>query len=575
MMNLSEDSQIVYPGTFVASLSNVDVVIDSNYDQEYHCDNLPPHLEDLFARSTEQLKVDERSALKNFLIKIDDSLDSLSGAKWFSTLDLCSGYWQVSMDETDKLKTAFATKRGNTFKNMLDNLTQVFDRLLSSNLKFKAKKCHLFSKTVEFLGHLVSEEGVSTDPSKVLAVKNWHHTCTSRFSKPFILDTDASDVAMEAVLSQIHDGVEKVIAYASPTLSKAERKYYVTRKELLAVVYFTKYYKHFLYGKEFKIRTDHSSLKWLLNCKNPEGQLARWFESLSNFQMTIEHRAGSKHRNADALSRIPCRKMCCLEAKSNVYSMACQSSESSTSLKAKQSEDKDTKQVLKWVASGVKPNFEELSSCSQRDDLRVVDEMLYKSKTYSYNPISSPIGWYGERFNKTLATMLSAYVDEHHADWDEHLPYVMMAYRAAVHETTGTTPHKMMLGLENATPLDIVYEMPSSLKRIPQNRWVWELQEKLDEAHATVRKLTKDNMLRQKWYHDRKLNWKSFKKGDKVYVYFPKRKAGTSPKFSSYWQGPFEIIEKCSNVTYKVNCGQEERIRRYIQIVFDQWLNRF
>ena len=153
------------------------------------------------------------------LPRIDDSLDSLSGAKWFSTLDLCSGYWQVGMDETDKLKTAFATKRGlfhfnvmpfglcnapayferlmetilsglqwqicliylgdiivvgNTFKNMFDNLTQVFDRLLSSNLKFKAKKCHLFSKTVEFLGHLVSEEGVSTDPSKILAVKNWH-----------------------------------------------------------------------------------------------------------------------------------------------------------------------------------------------------------------------------------------------------------------------------------------------------------------------------------------------------------------------------------------------------------------
>ena len=151
----------------------------------------------------------------------------------------------------------------------------------------------------------------------------------------------------------------------------------MTRKELLAVVYFTKYYKHFLYGNEFKIRTDYSSLKWLLNCKNPEGQLARWFES--NFQMTIEHRAGSKHRNADALSRIPCRKLCCLEAKSNVYSMACQSSESSTSLKAKQSEDKDIKQVLKWVASGVKPNSEELSSnsqfvkalYSQWDDLKV------------------------------------------------------------------------------------------------------------------------------------------------------------------------------------------------------------
>ena len=93
--------------------------------------------------------------------------------------------------------------------------------------------------------------------------------------------------------------------------------------------------------------------------------------------------------------------------------------------------------------------------------------------------------------------MLSAYVDEHHADWDEHLPFVMMAYRAAVHETTGTTHNKMMLG-RFATPLDIVYEMPSSLKRIPQNRWVWELQEKLEEAQ--------DNMLRQKWYYYRKLN---------------------------------------------------------------------
>ena len=60
------------------------------------------------------------------------------------------------------------------------------------------------------------------------------------FSKPFILDTDASDVAIGAVLSRVHDGVEKVNVYASRTLSKAERKYCVTRKKLLAVVYFTK-----------------------------------------------------------------------------------------------------------------------------------------------------------------------------------------------------------------------------------------------------------------------------------------------------------------------------------------------
>lgn len=172
------------------------------------------------------------------------------------------------------------------------------------------------------------------------------------FSKPFILDTDASDVA---VLSQMHNGVERVIAYASRTLSKAERKYCVTRKELLAVVYFTKYYKRYLYGEEFLVRTDHSYLKWLLNCKNPEGQLARWFESLSNFQIIIEHIAGNKHKNADALRRIPCRKTCCAEEKSMVSSISCPLSKDGDSLKDKQAVDTDIAQVSKWVASGMKP----------------------------------------------------------------------------------------------------------------------------------------------------------------------------------------------------------------------------
>jgi transposase InsO family protein len=177
---------------------------------------------------------------------------------------------------------------------------------------------------------------------------------------------------------------------------------------------------------------------------------------------------------------------------------------------------------------------------------------IKKTHTTPYHPQSDGMV---ERFNKTLTTMLSAYVNDHHDNWDEHLPYVMMAYRAAIHETTGTTPNKMMLGREVATPLDIVYEMPTDMKRIPQNTWVWELQEKLEKAHSAVREMSKDSIQRQKWYHDRKLNWQSFESGDQVYVYFPKRRIGTSPKFSSYWHGPFTIIEKCSSVTYKVNCG--------------------
>lgn len=97
-------------------------------------------------------------------------------------------------------------------------------------------------------------------------------------SKEFILDTDASRDAIGAILSQEQDGHEKVIAYASRTLSKSERSYCVTRKELLAVVHFVKGFRHFLEGRQFRLRTDHSSLRLLMKFKNPEGQLARWLE---------------------------------------------------------------------------------------------------------------------------------------------------------------------------------------------------------------------------------------------------------------------------------------------------------
>ena len=122
------------------------------------------------------------------------------------------------------------------------------------------------------------------------------------------MDTDASGTAIGAVLSQMHGDSEKVIAYASRSLTKSERRYCVTRKELLAVVNFTKYFKNYLYGKGFRVRTNHSSFRWLLNFKNPEGQLARWLEILSSYDMEIEHRAGAKHKNADSLSRLPCKQ---------------------------------------------------------------------------------------------------------------------------------------------------------------------------------------------------------------------------------------------------------------------------
>ena len=262
---------------------------------------------------------------------------------------------------------------GKSFDDHLKNLEEVFKRLASSGLKLSPKKCHLCQEKVHYLGHVVSSQGVAVDPQKTKTVEEWpipkdkHELrsflglCTyyrryvqgfATIAKPltrltegerrfswdsdsdeafrrlkkaltsapilsyplgngnFILDTDASNVGLGAVLSQIQDGQEKVIGYFSKTLSKPERNYCVTRRELLAVVKAVEHFYKYLYGRKFLLRTDHAALKWLLQFKNPEGQVARWIERLQEFDFDTEHRAGAIHRNADALSRRPCAKDC-------------------------------------------------------------------------------------------------------------------------------------------------------------------------------------------------------------------------------------------------------------------------
>lgn len=130
---------------------------------------------------------------------------------------------------------------------------------------------------------------------------------------PFIIDADASQVAIGAVLSQVLEGKERVIAYFSRCLSRPERNYCVTRKELLGVVEAVRAFHHYGLDNEHKlvIRTDHSSLRWLMNFKMVDGQLARWMESLATYRLDIQYRRGATHGNADGLSRRPCVQSGC------------------------------------------------------------------------------------------------------------------------------------------------------------------------------------------------------------------------------------------------------------------------
>lgn len=195
------------------------------------------------------------------------------------------------------------------------------------------------------------------------------------FSQRFILDTDTSDHAIGAVLSQKVNDVERVVAYASRTLTKSERQYCVTRKEMLVVVYFIKYFRHYLYGREFLLQTDHGSLRWLTNFKNPEGQVARWLEVVSGFQMKIEHRPGRLHGNADGMSRLPCRQCGMSDMEKSVCSQSLpmdiavrkisgftDDTKGLGSLTFDQSEDLDLKKVISWLKGNHKPSFKEKAS---------------------------------------------------------------------------------------------------------------------------------------------------------------------------------------------------------------------
>jgi len=92
----------------------------------------------------------------------------------------------------------------------------------------------------------------------------------------FLLDSDASSVGLGAVISQMQNGKEVVIAYASRSLSNAERNYDTTKRELLAVTFGLRTFRQYLLGRKFIIRTDHSALQWLRKTPEPMAQMARW-----------------------------------------------------------------------------------------------------------------------------------------------------------------------------------------------------------------------------------------------------------------------------------------------------------
>lgn len=356
-------------------------------------------------RKLNKVTIDDKFPMPN----IEDLFDKLGRCMYFSTLDLAKGFHQVEVDPRDREKTAFSTATGHyefvrmpfglknspsTFQRMmngilaefinkicvvylddilifstsleehLNSLTAIFKKLSQCNLKVQLNKCSFLKKETEYLGHIITKDGIKPNPEKIKAILKielpktvkeirsflgmsgfyrkfirdyskiaYHMTKFLKknvkldlkdkdysrsfeklkeiltqdpilihpdFKKKFSLITDASNYALGGILMQ----GSNVIAYYSRTLNDHERQYSTIEKELLAIVDVTKYFRPYIFGRRFTIKTDHRPLVWLDSLKEPNSKLQRWKIKLNEYDYDIEYIKG-KTNAADALSRLP------------------------------------------------------------------------------------------------------------------------------------------------------------------------------------------------------------------------------------------------------------------------------
>jgi hypothetical protein len=149
-------------------------------------------------------------------------------------------------------------------------------------------------------------------------------------------------------------------------LNHAETQYCCTRRELLSVLGALRHWKHLVLGPRVKVRTDHASLTWLKNFKNPENQMARWLHELSQFDIALKYRAGPKHINADSISRRPCPPSCkyCSRREMREGQFATTAHlqfQPQFDWIVEQDKDEELKQVKDWITTGQIPTYEQIS----------------------------------------------------------------------------------------------------------------------------------------------------------------------------------------------------------------------
>ncbi|CAF0979309.1 unnamed protein product, partial [Brachionus calyciflorus] len=231
-------------------------------------------------------------------------------------------YYRLNFDQNSPVNRSTPVNRNVSFNNRA-NTNNINDEVEEQELNYvygfigeKKVGCLIDTddnkRQVIYLGHVVNSDGLFPCEDKVAAIKEFKTPRTIKqlqsfldFHDTFRLETDASDIGLEAVLSQKRDGEWKSIAHWSRQLIKSEKNYSATEKEALAFVVAMEHFRVYLYGSDVLVCTNHQPLKWMMNVKDPQPRVARWIVRLSEYSFRIEYRPGKLNGNADSLSRWP------------------------------------------------------------------------------------------------------------------------------------------------------------------------------------------------------------------------------------------------------------------------------
>ncbi|GFV39644.1 retrovirus-related Pol polyprotein from transposon 412 [Trichonephila clavipes] len=170
-----------------------------------------------------------------------------------------------------------------------------------------------------------------------------------------------------------------------------------------------------------------------------------------------------------------------------------------------------------------------------------------KTRTTALHPQSDGMV---ERFNRTILHSLSLILSSNQQNWDKKLPFFLLTYRSAVHETTGYSPSQMLFGHDLRLPADLLFSQPPDAPLAPEE-YIEKLQAQMEKMHHLAREIIAMASEKMKTQYDARATGHDFHEGEKVWLWNPKRSQGLSPKLQTKWEGPYSVLKRLKDVV----CG--------------------